>query len=176
MNLFLKAVGEKDLLRTVASPEMLTLNGRSASFEIGGKLPTVTPVKTGQLNVEYQKWGIQMNVLPECLENGNLRLTVSPHVSQLGPAGPDKKQKPKMPEVRTYQKDVLAELGKGELLIFYGMPVQREVREKQRIPLLSDFPLIGDTLYHTRVTQDKIELIILVEAVEQPTSRIVSAR
>jgi len=176
MNLFLKAVSEKELLRNVASPEMLTLHGRSASFEIGGKLPTVTPLKAGQLTVEYQKWGIQMNVLPECLENGKLRLTVKPHVSQLGPAGVEKKQKSKIPEVRTYQTDVLAELQKGELLIFYGMPVQREVRDKERIPLLSDFPLIGDTLYNVRVTQDKVELIILLEAVERSTARVVSSR
>jgi hypothetical protein len=41
--------------------------------------------------------------------------------------------------------------------------------------LFSDLPLIGETIYKSRKIQEKIDLLILVEAIELKTERIATA-
>ena len=172
---FFKAAADNQLLRLVAAPEMLTINGRTAEFEIGGKLPRVTPNDNGQIDVEYEPWGIKMAVLPERLANGEIRLSIKPRVTQVDASQRTKALHRGLPQVRHHQRDILAKLGVDEQLLIYGMPLVRVRETKEKIPLLSDLPLIGETIYNSRKVQEKVELLILLEAIELKKARIALA-
>jgi len=169
---FLKAATDNDLLRLVAAPVMVTINGRTAEFEIGGKLPRVTPNGNGKIDVEYEPWGIKMAVLPERLTNGEIRLSIKPRVTQVDASQRTKALHRGLPQVRHHQRDILANLGVDEQLLIYGMPLLRVRETKEKVPLLSDLPLIGETIYNSRKVQEKIDLLILVEAIELKKGRI----
>jgi pilus assembly protein CpaC len=172
---FLQTAADNNLLKLVAAPEMLTINGRTVAFEIGGKLPRVTPNGNGKIDVEYEPWGIKMAVLPERLANGEIRLSIKPRVTQVDASKRTRAQYKGLPQVRHYQRDILTNLGVGEQLLIYGMPLVRVHETKERIPLFSDLPLIGETIYNTHKVQEKIDLLILVEAIELKTERIALA-
>jgi len=172
---FLKTVADKNLFRLVAAPEMLTIEGRTAEFEIGGRLPRVTPNDNGNIDVEYEPWGLKMAVLPERLDNGQIRLSIKPRVTQVDASKRTKALHRGLPQVRHHQRDVLANLGVDELCLIYGMPLVREYETKEKIPLFSDLPLIGETIYSSRKVQEKIDLLILVEAIELKKARIALA-
>jgi type II secretory pathway component GspD/PulD (secretin) len=55
------------------------------------------------------------------------------------------------------------------------MPLVRVREIKEKIPLLSDLPFIGETIYNSRKDQEKIDLLIIVEAIELKTERIALA-
>jgi pilus assembly protein CpaC len=172
---FLKAVADKNLFRLVAAPEMLTIDGRTVELEIGGKLPRVTPNDDGKIDVEYEPWGLKMAVLPERLANGQIRLSIKPRVTQVDASKRTKALHRGLPQVRHHQRDILANLGVDELCLIYGMPLVREHETKEKIPLFSDLPLIGETIYNSRKVQEKIDLLILLEAIELKTERIATA-
>ena len=172
---FLKTVADKNLFRLVAAPEMLTIEGRTAEFEIGGRLPRVTPNDNGNIDVEYEPWGLKMAVLPERLDNGQIRLSIKPRVTQVDASKRTKALHRGLPQVRHHQRDVLANLGVDELCLIYGMPLVREYETKEKIPLFSDLPLIGETIYSSRKVQEKIDLLIIVEAIELKKARIALA-
>ncbi|MEE2843741.1 MAG: pilus assembly protein N-terminal domain-containing protein [Planctomycetota bacterium] len=172
---FLKAAADKNLFRLVAVPEMLTIDGRTVEFEIGGKLPRVTPNDDGKIDVEYEPWGLKMAVLPERLANGEIRLSIKPRVTQVDASQRTKTLHRGLPQVRHHQRDVVANLGVDEQCLIYGMPLVREHKTKEKIPLFSDLPLIGETIYSSRKVQEKIDLLILVEAIELKTERVASA-
>jgi len=172
---FFKAAADNNVLRLIAAPEMLTINGRTAEFEIGGKLPRVTPNDNGKIDVEYEPWGLKMAVLPERLANGEIRLSIKPRVTQVDASQRTKALHRGLPQVRHHQRDILANLGVDEQLLIYGMPLVRVRETKEKIPLLSDLPLIGESIYNSRKVQEKIDLLILVEAIELKTGRIALA-
>lgn len=172
---FFKAAADKNLLKLVAAPEMLTIDGRIAEFEIGGKLPRVTPNDDGKIDVEYEPWGLKMAVLPERLANGEIRLSIKPRVTQVDTSQRTKAVHRGLPQVRHHQRDVLANLGVDEQCLIYGMPLVREHETKEKIPLISDLPLIGETIYTSRKIQEKVDLLILVEAIELKTERVATA-
>jgi pilus assembly protein CpaC len=175
LRLFLKAAVDNNVLRLVAAPEMMTINGRTAEFEIGGKLPRVTPNDNGKIDVEYEPWGLKMAVLPERLANGGIRLSIKPRVTQVDASQRTKALHRGLPQVRHHQRDILANLGADELLLIYGMPLVRVRETKEKIPLLSDLPLIGETIYNSRKVQEKVDLLILLEAIELKKERIALA-
>ena len=172
---FIKAAADNNLLRLVAAPEMLTVNGRTAEFEIGGKLPRVTPNDNGKIDVEYEPWGVKMAVLPERFINGEIRLSIKPRVTQVDASKRTKALHRGLPQVRHHQRDILANLGVDEQLLIYGMPLVRMRETKEKIPLFSDLPLIGETIYNSRKVQEKVDLLILVEAIELKKGRIALA-
>ena len=175
LRLFLKAAVDNNVLRLVAAPEMMAINGRTAEFEIGGKLPRVTPNGNGKIDVEYEPWGVKMAVLPERLNNGEIRLSIKPRVTQVDASQRTKTLHRGLPQVRHHQRDILTNLGVDEQLIIYGMPLLRVRETKEKIPLLSDLPLIGETIYNSRKVQEKVDLLILLEAIELKKERIASA-
>ncbi|MBT4693459.1 MAG: hypothetical protein HOB73_08960 [Planctomycetaceae bacterium] len=172
---FFKAAADNNALKLVAAPEMLTIDGRTAEFEIGGKLPRVTPHDNGKIDVAYEPWGLKMAVLPERLANGGMRLSIKPRVTQVDASQRTKSLHRGLPQVRHHQRDILANLGVGEQLLIYGMPLVRVRETKEKILLLSDLPLIGETIYNSRKVQEKVDLLILLEAIELKKERIALA-
>jgi pilus assembly protein CpaC len=135
----------------------------------------VTPNDDGKIDVEYEPWGLKIAVLPERLANGEIRLSIKPRVTQVDASQRTKALHRGLPQVRHHQRDVLANLGVDEQCLIYGMPLVREHETKEKIPLFSDLPLIGETIYKSRKIQEKIDLLILVEAIELKTERIATA-
>ena len=116
-----------------------------------------------------------MAVLPERLINGEIRLSIKPRVTQVDASKRTKALHRGLPQVRHHQRDILANLGVDEQLLIYGMPLVRMRETKEKIPLFSDLPLIGETIYNSRKVQEKVDLLILVEAIELKKGRIALA-
>ncbi len=89
----LKKIGQAKIL---AQPSLVTLSGRPATFQVGGE--QAVPVAKGSdkpANGEHEFFGIQVNFLPIVLDNGKIRLEVSPSLSLVeGTFGTDLAGKP----------------------------------------------------------------------------------
>ena len=67
----------------LSSPDLVTSPGAKATFLVGGQIPVVTSSGLGGSNVDYQNYGVQLNVTPTILGNGSVEAVVSPTVSAL---------------------------------------------------------------------------------------------
>ena len=69
MNLgaFLKALESQSILQTLAEPNLVTTNGKEASFLVGGEFPV--PVVqggsgAGSVTVQFKEFGIRLKFTP----------------------------------------------------------------------------------------------------------------
>ncbi len=52
-------------VKVLSSPNLVTSPGQKATFLVGGEIPVVTSTGLGAVNVQYQPYGVQLNVTPE---------------------------------------------------------------------------------------------------------------
>ena len=172
---FLQSAYEKKLLRKIATPLITTVEGRRAAFETGGQMPLVIASGSQGGRVRLQQWGVRMNLLPTRLDNGKLRLGVQPKINQIDVAKAIRVESVSVPGIRTHQNDLLVDLGEGESLMLYGMPMERVIREKEDLPLLSDLPLLGESFYKTNKIDDKVELFIIISPTQTPGEKVAAS-
>ncbi|MCH2598560.1 MAG: pilus assembly protein N-terminal domain-containing protein [Pirellulales bacterium] len=172
---FLQSAYEKKLLRKIATPLITTVEGRRAAFETGGQMPLVIASGSQGGRVRLQQWGVRMNLLPTRLDNGKLRLGVQPKINQIDVAKAIRVESVSLPGIRTHQNDLLVDLGEGESLMLYGMPMERVIREKEDLPLLSDLPLLGESFYKTNKIDDKVELFIIISPTQTPGEKVAAS-
>ena len=172
---FLQSAYEKKLLRKIATPLITTVEGRRAAFETGGQMPLVIASGSQGGRVRLQQWGVRMNLLPTRLDNGKLRLGVQPKINQIDVAKAIRVESVSLPGIRTHQNDLLVDLGEGESLMLYGMPMERVIREKEDLPLLSDLPLLGESFYKTNKIDDKVELFIIISPAQTSGEKVAAS-
>src|SRR5262249_35555530 len=82
----IQALGQKGGIRELARPNLIAMSGQEASFLAGGKFPI--PVPNGTLNgvsVQFEDFGVKLNVTPVVESNGEIQLKIAPEVSELDP-------------------------------------------------------------------------------------------
>ena len=86
----IRALQSNNLLQMLAEPNLITVEGKEASFLAGGEFPfpTLSSTTTGGavapvITVQFKKFGIQLFFTPTVTASGAINLKVSPEVSAL---------------------------------------------------------------------------------------------
>ncbi len=86
----IRALEEKDLLQVLAEPNLITTDGKAATFIAGGSFPfpVLTTTSTGGavspvITVQFKPFGVQLDFTPTVTETGSINLKVAPEVSSL---------------------------------------------------------------------------------------------
>ena len=78
----IKALENKRLLQLLAEPNLLTTNGRRASFLAGGEFPYPTlqggGAGLGAVTIQFREFGVRITFVPTVTPRGTIRLEVSP--------------------------------------------------------------------------------------------------
>lgn len=81
----LQALRSAGLARICAEPKLVTLSGRPASFLSGGEV--AVPIRqVGQAGVQFEEFGLRLNLLPTLVGGDRLRLELEAEVSEITPA------------------------------------------------------------------------------------------
>jgi hypothetical protein len=77
---FVDWLEKNNVAKSLAEPTMITMEGRPASFHVGGEIP----VPTGAPNaIEFKKFGTEMDILPIALGRDRVRLELRARVSDV---------------------------------------------------------------------------------------------
>ncbi|HAE27898.1 MAG TPA: general secretion pathway protein, partial [Hyphomonas adhaerens] len=76
----LRALEEKGVIRTLAEPNLVALSGDTASFLAGGEFPIPVGQRNGEITVEFKKFGVGLDFTPTVLGDGLVNLRVRPEV------------------------------------------------------------------------------------------------
>lgn len=146
----------------VARPSIVTMNGEEASILIGEKIPVLEDIYSDgghKASVRYEESGIRLYYKPYILEDGMVDATISAEVSN-----PVMVSEMKAYKISTRQAKTRVRMKPGDVLIIGGLMDHRKGTQIEKIPLLGDIPLLGNLFKHSRKTNDKVELMILVKA------------
>jgi pilus assembly protein CpaC len=167
--LFLSALRRNSLLKVLAEPNLVALNGQQASFLAGGEFPVPVTQSGGggaapAITVQFQEFGVRLGFVPYILDNDTIRLTVDPEVSTvdftlgtiLVPGGTP------VPGLNTRKAHTVVEMHQGQTLAIAGLMQLSLDGSTNRIPGLGDLPVLGPFFSNTTGTRMEKELIVLV--------------
>lgn len=169
--LAINALRSLRLAKTLAEPNLTTLNGQQASFRAGGSFP-VPQIGglggTGLQGTVFVPFGVSIEFTPYVIDRDRIRLKLSAGVSVRdeslgtsigGSAGAGGTQVSGL-NSRTFDSTV--ELREGQTLAVAGLIQTNMGADSDRVPFWGDLPLIGHTGGFSRTTAGEQELVILV--------------
>lgn len=162
--LLMKALRTNSIATILAEPTLVTLSGFPAQFQSGGEFPVPQSSQFGGFGgTTFKDFGVQLSFTPLIQENGTIRLTVSPEVSNVDKslsvaviAGGDS-----VPGVRTRNTSTTVEMTQGQTLAIAGLLNRETAGTTSRFPVLGDLPIIGP-FFGTTAHQVPTELELMV--------------
>ncbi len=162
------ALRTMNFARSLAEPNLVALNGRSASAQIGGSFPIPTSVVTpggAAQSVTYQNFGVALEFTPYITDRNRIRLQFNASVSTPSVTTTQVSGAQVPSEITQRQFNTTVELREGQTLTVGGLIQNNFNGTSNRVPLWGDLPIIGRTGGHDNVTSGEQELVVLVTPV-----------
>jgi pilus assembly protein CpaC len=183
--IMIEALRTVDLAKTLAEPNLVTLNGAPAFFFAGGEFPV--PIITGATAVGLQgvsfiPFGIQLQFTPFITDHDRIRISVFASIStrsdsgtqggaggvggagnaanfgaNIGGAGGTN-----VPGLNVRQINTTVEMREGQTLAIGGLIETDRGAATSRIPLFGDLPFGGQLFRSDSVSAGDQELVLLV--------------
>jgi pilus assembly protein CpaC len=164
----IKALQERNLLQMLAEPNLITVEGKDASFLAGGSFPfpTIATTPTGGatapvITVQFKPFGVKLDFTPTITPNGSIDLKVAPEVSSLDFANAVTLQGFVIPALSQRRAETEVILKDGESFAIAGLIDNRVVETMDKIPGLGDVPILG-RIFRSRSTQKSTDELLVV--------------
>lgn len=157
-----KSDTESNLL---ATPHIVTLDNQLAKFLVGQEVPVSTGEQLSEnfdnafRTVQRQEVGIKLEVTPQVNAAGEVKLFLKQEVSSV--AGPvSSRSSDLILNKRVFETTLTVD--DGDILAIGGLLNDDERRTIERIPLLSDIPLIGELFKSRSRSRSKTNLMVFI--------------
>jgi pilus assembly protein CpaC len=159
---FIDALKENGLVKILAEPTLVTLNGQEARFLAGGEFPVPVPQQFNVITITYKQFGVGLSFTPTVLSDDKISLRVAPEVSDLDFSTAVVLQGFVVPGLTTRRASTVIELANGQSFAIAGL-LRETVREAvAKFPVLGDIPILGALFRSTSFQKNESELIIIV--------------
>lgn len=161
---FLNALRENGLARTLAEPNLVAISGQTASFLAGGEVPIPVAqagASAGAITVEYREFGVRLGFTPTILNGQIIRLHVMSEVSEAVPTTTVVGGFPLF-TFTTRRVESTIECGNGQTFAIAGLLNDRIRANASKIPGLGDLPVLGAMFSSTAYERSMTELVVLV--------------
>jgi len=160
------ALQSRNLLQILAEPNVLAINGHSASFLAGGEFPFPNlqggGAGLGAVTIQFREFGVRINFTPTITPRGSIRLTVTPEVSSLDFANGLIFSGFTIPALSTRRVSTEIELEEGQTFAIGGLLDNRDTESYTHIPGLGDIPFFGKLFRSRQLTKNNSELLVMV--------------
>jgi general secretion pathway protein D len=149
----------------LATPHIVTLDNNEARFLVGQEVPVTTGEALSDnfdnafRTVQREEVGIKLTVTPQINASGEVKLYISQEVSSV--AGPVSSRSSDLIINKRLFETVLT-VDDGDILSIGGLLNEDERRTIERIPLLSDIPIIGELFRSRSRSRQKTNLMVFI--------------
>ncbi|MGH9631142.1 MAG: type II and III secretion system protein family protein, partial [Bryobacteraceae bacterium] len=162
---FIRALQQDGVLQILAEPNLVTTNGKEASFLVGGEFPV--PVLQGSgvagaVTIQFREFGIRLTFNPVLTEHGTIKLFVRPEVSTIDLANAVTISGFLIPALATRRMETNIELGQGQSFVIAGLIDDRIQDNFSKVPGLSSIPLLGALFKSRAERKNRTELVVIV--------------
>jgi pilus assembly protein CpaC len=167
LGMTIQALQSRNLLQILAEPNVMAINGQTASFLEGGQFPYPTVqggANVGAVTISFREFGVRLNFTPVITPRGTIRLHVEPEVSTLDYANGLTFQGFTIPALDTRRVSTEIELEDGQSFAIGGLLDNRDTETFNKIPGLGDLPFFGKLFRSRQIQKNNTELLIMVTA------------
>ena len=162
IDLSLKALETKGVVRTLAEPNLAAVSGEDASFLAGGEFPYPVPNGLNSVTIQFRPFGVTLNFTPTVEANGLIRLKVAPEVSELDPTRSVTITGYQVPGLITRKVSTTVELRPGESFAIAGLFQRGYQNSIKQVPFAGDIPILGSLFRSQSWRRDETELVVIV--------------
>ncbi len=146
LGVVIKALQSNNVLQILAEPNLVTTNGREASFLAGGEFPV--PVlqgggNAGAVTIQFREFGIRLKFLPVLTVNGTIKMHVSNELSTIDLNNAVVFSGFTIPALATRRVETDVELAEGQSFALAGLIDERVTNQLSKIPGLANIPILG---------------------------------
>ncbi len=164
MTAVLDLLKQNGMVKILAEPNLVCLNGQTASFLAGGQIPVPVPSGLGTTSIEWKDFGVGLKFTPNIVAGDRINLQVHPEVSDLDYSNAIQVQGSTVPAINTRRTSTTIELKNGQTFAVAGMLSQQARTNMEKYPVLGDIPVLGNLFKSSQFQKDQTELVILITA------------
>lgn len=162
LQLFFKAMRRNNLMRIMAEPNLIALNGHEANFLAGGEFPVPVAQGNGAVGVEYKDFGVILKFRPTVIGRQMIRLNVGTEVSEIDTSTAVSITGYTVPGLTKRQANTTIEISSGTTIAIAGLLNEQIRGLSQRLPGLGDIPVLGSLFASSEYQRSLTELVVLV--------------
>lgn len=159
-NATLNALFANGKAKILATPRIITIPGREASIFIGDHIPVVTEKISNAVttsSTDYVDAGIKLQYTPIVSSDGMITSIVHTEVST-----PTLISEMKNYKITSRTADTTVRMRDGETLIIGGLINEEEQKRLQKVPFLSNIPLLGELFKNRTTNKTKTEVMMIL--------------
>lgn len=153
----LSALQEEGELNILSSPSITTLDNQSAIIESGDEVPFQT-VEEGEVNIEYKKAVLSLEVTPHIIEGSTLKLNIVTNKDELDFS----RTVSGNPTVVTKKAETNVILYDGQTTVIGGLNKETRNDAESGVPGLQDIPLFGYLFKGTSRSRKMEDVLIFI--------------
>ncbi len=152
--------------KSLAEPNLTTLNGKAATFLAGGEFPVPVVAANGVSGnlggVSFVPYGVQLNFTPFITDKDRIRLQASVTISDRDTTTGTIISGSAVPGLTTRNFSSTVEMREGETLAVAGLIQTNLGADRDQIPFLGEIPFINRFTGFDRTSSGEQELIVLI--------------
>ncbi|MGA2578896.1 MAG: pilus assembly protein N-terminal domain-containing protein [Bryobacteraceae bacterium] len=162
----IQALEVKGLLQVLSEPNMVTEDGKPASFLAGGEFPFPSVSASGSgvpvVSIQFREYGVRLTFTPTITPRGTIHLEVAPEVSALDFTNGLTISGFNVPALTTRKINTQVELSEGQSFAIGGLLDNRTTDTFEKIPFIGDIPILGKLFQSKSTSRTNTELIVIV--------------
>jgi len=157
----ISAAESKGMVKILAEPKLLAIDGQPGSFNVGQEIPYPASVGlSSTTSYSFKNTGVILNFTPTILEKSNrVILKLTPEISEIDTSYDSSTG---VPGFKTRKVDTTVELADGETLIIAGLLSHRASNSDYKVPWLGDLPGVGFLFSSYKREKADVELVIFI--------------
>ncbi len=166
----LNALITENKARVLSEPSLMVLDGCEGSILVGGEIPIPVAQSSGgvsgasaSVTIEYKPYGVRLLVGAAIVGDSTVQMTVTPEVSELDYGAGLQLSGFSVPALTVRRATSTLQMADGETLVIGGLYSNTISRQVNRIPLLSQIPVLGEFFKSTTTRKEESELLILIQ-------------
>jgi pilus assembly protein CpaC len=165
VSLSVNALKRLNYAKSLAEPNLVTLNGQPASFLAGGQFPV--PVVSGNAvgglqGTTFVPYGVQLQFTPSITDKDRIRLNVNATVSTRDTSTGTNIGNSAIPGLTSRTFSSTVEMRDGQTLAVAGLIQTNAGADRDQLPFLGEIPFINRFTGFDRTSAAEQELVILI--------------
>jgi pilus assembly protein CpaC len=148
--------------RILSSPDLVTLPGQDAKFLVGGQIPYTYSAGFGSVSVQFQQYGVQLDVTPTILGDGKIETKIAPTISDLDYTNSVSLNGTTVPGLTISQLSTDVITSEGEAVVMGGMLRHLEQKTIYKVPGLSAIPILGQLFQSVHYTNNETNVVFVM--------------
>jgi type II secretory pathway component GspD/PulD (secretin) len=166
-NFLLRALKEDGRLEVLSRPQIVTLDNKPATINVGQRIPLITDSRVTPQNdtinsFRYEDVGVNMTVTPKINPDGFVKIEVTATNSALSSSSVEINKSATVPIINQRRASTTVTVQSGQTVIIGGLIETTDDKRVKKIPVLANIPGIGALFRSTTSRRGRKELLILL--------------